>query len=152
MTKAILTGATGLIGKSLLDQLISCYLYKEIETWFRKLSGSVDQTFTEMVLAFNVVNIAKLAERSGMNCFLVISSICILRPSMLLGNREEKGFGEDVGKVLSKLVNPLLFGSLKKYQAIHAETVAAAMIQCALSPNPESMYWSRMKFRRWATR
>ncbi|MFH1295983.1 MAG: NAD(P)H-binding protein [Bacteroidota bacterium] len=200
--KAILIGASGLVGKTLLDQLVSCNLYKEIETWVRRPSLSVDRTFTEMVLAFDelpdipkakadhiycclgttirkektkeafrmvdvthVVNFAKLAERSGIKNFLVISSIganpasrnfylrtkgemeekvkaCsipsiyILRPSMLLGNREERRFGEEVGKAFFKLVNPFLHGSLRKYRAVSAETVALAMIRCARESRP----------------
>ncbi len=53
--KAILTGASGLIGKALLDQLISSNLYQEILAWVRRPSGLIDHNFTEMVLAFDEI-------------------------------------------------------------------------------------------------
>lgn len=66
-----------------------------------------------------------------------ISQIYILRPSMLLGPRKEFRFGEEAGKFLMKLIDPLLFGKLRKYRAIHAETVASAMIKLAQKNNRE---------------
>lgn len=200
--KAILTGATGLIGKSLLNQLVAGKVYKVLETWVRTPSWAIDQKFTEMVLCFDdisdipsaeadhlfcclgttmkkaktrqafrtidrdyVAGLAKLAERSGIHTFLVISSIganprsatfylrtkgemeelvkgCsipsvyILRPSMLLGDRQERRFGEAAGQVVFKLIWPLLIGPLMKYRAIHADTVARAMIRCARESKP----------------
>ncbi len=112
-----------------------------------------------------VLSLAKLAERSGIHTFLVISSvganpasgnfylrtkgemeeavkrcpipsIYILRPSMLLGKRTEHRFGENLGKIISKIISPFLFGSLRKYRAIQAETLACAMIACAKSSQP----------------
>ncbi|MFH1161186.1 MAG: NAD(P)H-binding protein [bacterium] len=112
-----------------------------------------------------VVSLAKLAERSGIHTFLVISSvganpvsgnfylrtkgemeeavkqcsipsIYILRPSMLLGKRPEQRFGESIGKIISKIFSPFLFSGLRKYRAIQAETVARAMIACAESSQP----------------
>ena len=50
-----------------------------------------------------------------------------VRPSMLLGDREESRLGEKIGKVLSNLLSPLLFGSLRKYHGIEAADVAKAM-------------------------
>lgn len=52
----------------------------------------------------------------------------IVRPSLLVGDRKEYRFGERVGIFLSKFVNPLMVGSLKKYRSIRAEKVAKAMI------------------------
>jgi len=200
--KSIIAGATGLIGKALLNLLIHSDSHEQIEIWVRKPSAAIDHRFTESVLAFEelpdipevaanhlyctlgttirkaktkenfyrvdvtyVVSLAKLAERSGITCFLVISSIganpaslnfylrtkgemeeavtsCsipsiyILRPSMLLGKRDEKRSGENVGKILSKIAHPFMFGSLRKYRAIHAESVARAMIRCARESKP----------------
>lgn len=200
--KSIIAGATGLIGKALLNQLIHADSHEQIEIWVRKPSTAIDHRFTESVLAFDelpdipaivadhlyctlgttirkaktrenfymvdvtyVVSLARLAERSGMNCFIVISSIganpvsrnfylrtkgemeeavksCsipsiyILRPSMLLGKRDENRFGEDVGKILANIAHPFMFGSLRKYRAIHAESVARAMIRCARESKP----------------
>lgn len=60
-----------------------------------------------------------------------IPSITILRPSMLLGHREEKRTGEKIFQGISKALAPLLFGSLKKYRPIHAKKVAATMLKAA---------------------
>lgn len=66
-----------------------------------------------------------------------IPHIYILRPSMLLGPRKEFRFGEEAGKILMKFIDPLLFGKLKKYRAIHAKTVASAMITLAQKNHQE---------------
>lgn len=50
-----------------------------------------------------------------------------VRPSMLLGNREESRLGEKIGTVLSNILSPLLFGSLRKYHGVEASDVAKAM-------------------------
>jgi len=54
-----------------------------------------------------------------------------VRPSMLLGDREESRLGEKIGKVFSNLLSPLLFGSLRKYHGIEASDVAKAMQRLA---------------------
>ncbi|HQH41930.1 MAG TPA: NAD(P)H-binding protein [Bacteroidales bacterium] len=107
-----------------------------------------------------VTRIAEIAEKAGVKKFLVISSIgadaesknyylrvkgekenflihttipqvVILRPSLLLGRREEFRFGEEVGKQIYSLLKFLLIGPLRKYRGIHAKTVARAMVRLA---------------------
>lgn len=56
----------------------------------------------------------------------------ILRPSLLLAQREESRPGEWLSQKLAPLLNPLLGGSLAIYRAVPAETVAAAMLTLAL--------------------
>ena len=58
-------------------------------------------------------------------------SLHIMRPSMLLGNREEFRAGEYFGIVMYKLLSWLFVGSLKKYKAIHVNTVAKGMFKAA---------------------
>jgi uncharacterized protein YbjT (DUF2867 family) len=60
-----------------------------------------------------------------------IKNTYILRPSIIGGNRAERRIGEKVGIVVMKLIQPLLIGSLRKYRAIKAETIATAMIELA---------------------
>jgi uncharacterized protein YbjT (DUF2867 family) len=60
-----------------------------------------------------------------------IKNTYILRPSIIGGNRGERRIGEKVGIVVMKLIQPLLIGSLRKYSAIKAETIATAMIELA---------------------
>jgi uncharacterized protein YbjT (DUF2867 family) len=59
-------------------------------------------------------------------------SFLVFRPSMLLGPRQQFRAGELVGKFLMKTFFFIFLGTLKKYRAIHAQTVAKAMVKCAL--------------------
>ena len=56
-----------------------------------------------------------------------IKNTYILRPSLINGKREESRFGEGIGSIIMKIVNPFLFGGWKKYRAIEAETIANAL-------------------------
>jgi hypothetical protein len=47
---------------------------------------------------------------------------------MLMGERKEKRPGEIAGKVVMKVIKPVLSGKLLKYRAIHGRDVARAMI------------------------
>ncbi|HEX8332397.1 MAG TPA: NAD(P)H-binding protein [Segetibacter sp.] len=55
-------------------------------------------------------------------------SIHVFQPSFLLGKRSEFRFGEMLGKGVMRALSLGLYGSLKKYRAIDATTVAKAMI------------------------
>ena len=55
----------------------------------------------------------------------------ILRPSLLLGKREEFRFGEKIGLILTPLLKPFFIGSLKKYVPVEAESVAHFMVKVA---------------------
>lgn len=103
---------------------------------------------------------AKLCRKNGIDTFLVISAIAsnakskifynktkgemeqavldknitntyILRPSLIIGKRAVKRFGEFFGIIMSKFLNPFLRGKLKKYRSIEAEKIAQAMINLA---------------------
>ncbi len=62
-----------------------------------------------------------------------IPNTYILRPSLILGPRNEKRLGESLGAVVMKISHVLLTGSLKKYRAIEADCIANAMIKLAKS-------------------
>ncbi|MBE0663372.1 MAG: NAD-dependent epimerase/dehydratase family protein [Bacteroidales bacterium] len=105
-----------------------------------------------------VLNIAKWARQSGVERVCLISSIganpksssfylktkgkieqeltalgfshlCILRPSLLLGKREEYRWAEAISAKVFPLFSFLMVGMLKKYRAVKADKVAAAMFQ-----------------------
>ncbi len=57
----------------------------------------------------------------------------IIRPSMLLGERNEKRSAESFGQVLMKPLKLLMIGKLRKYKPIPAADVACAMIAIANS-------------------
>ena len=117
------------------------------------------------------VDIAHIAEKNAIDSYIVVSSIGasidsknfylhmkaemettlkrynfkrlkIVRPSFLLGNREEFRLMEWVGKSISLLISPLMVGKLKKYRPIHAKKVAAAMIRLADDDSGQIIYES----------
>lgn len=104
-----------------------------------------------------VIDFAKKAKEAGVKQFAVVSSIganaksknfylntkgkveeqlksigferlVIVQPSLLLGKRNEKRFGEDVGKALYSVFKFIFNGPLRKYRGIQAYDVAKAMI------------------------
>jgi uncharacterized protein YbjT (DUF2867 family) len=121
----------------------------------RKQAGS-DEAFRRVdhdyVLAF-----AKLARRHGCQRLIVVSSLganprspalyprtkgqmeqallaqawtrlAIVRPAMLLGNRQPPRRSEQFFQALYPLLRPLLIGKLRRWRAIEASQVAHAMI------------------------
>jgi uncharacterized protein YbjT (DUF2867 family) len=67
---------------------------------------------------------------------LNLSSLTILRPSLLLGERAEFRVGE---RLISLVFRPLAFlfsGPLLKYRPVHARAVASVMLQAAKNPQP----------------
>jgi uncharacterized protein YbjT (DUF2867 family) len=107
-----------------------------------------------------VVDVAKVMRKQGAEQFVVISAMganssskvfynrikgdmeealkglgypClrIIRPSLLLGQREEFRLGEKIGILMSPLWKLLLVGSLKKYRPVEADTVARFMVKVA---------------------
>jgi uncharacterized protein YbjT (DUF2867 family) len=106
------------------------------------------------------VKIAQIAAKNGIKCMVNVSSVgadesgnfylrtkaamergvreaigpksYFLRPSLLVGERKELRFGEKIGIYAAAAINPLLWGSLRKYRSISAEHVANAMLRTAL--------------------
>jgi uncharacterized protein YbjT (DUF2867 family) len=60
-----------------------------------------------------------------------IPAITIVKPSLLLGERNENRMGEKVATVFSKALSFMWKGTLKNYKPIEAEKVAAAMQSAA---------------------
>lgn len=199
--KALLIGATGLIGSSCLNALLEDDAFTEVEAWVRKPLGLIHRKLRIVLVDFPdisripstdashvfcclgttiknagsqdafqrvdyeyVVELAKLAQRSGAAKFLVISSlganinasnfylrtkgkmeeeviksgvpaVIILQPSMLLGKRNEFRMGELIGKALMHVFNFMLVGNMKKFRAIKASDVAKVMVKLAKEDN-----------------
>lgn len=76
---------------------------------------------------------------------LGLQRLSIIRPSLLVGEREEFRLGEKAGEKVLKLVKPILVGPLKRSRAIEASQVAKAMIVIALNGNkqPVTIYQSQ---------
>ncbi|WP_159885136.1 NAD(P)H-binding protein [Paenibacillus puerhi] len=62
---------------------------------------------------------------------LALPRLVILRPSLLLGDRQEKRPGERAAAALYKPLGALMVGPLARFRAIHARTVAQAMLRSA---------------------
>ncbi|MBT8394997.1 MAG: nucleoside-diphosphate sugar epimerase, partial [Bacteroidia bacterium] len=60
-----------------------------------------------------------------------IKNIYIFQPSLISGIRTEKRTEEIIAKIVMKVVNPLLVGSLKKYRSIHPKTIVKTMLWLA---------------------
>ncbi|NRT12816.1 NAD(P)H-binding protein [Flavobacterium sp. 14A] len=71
-------------------------------------------------------SIEEFLKQSGFN------SVAVLRPSILLGNRDEFRFGEKIGGFVMKAFSFLLIGNLKNYKPIESTTVAKALEVIAL--------------------
>lgn len=197
MKTAIVIGATGLIGKLLVNKLLADNRYKsvkvfarrsteishpkleehlvnfdEIEKWKSDISG--DELFSAMgttirkaksiAVQYKVdvtyqYEFAKAASENGVKSYFLVSSsgskatskifylrikgeldekvqqlpfgkIRIFRPSLLLGARPEKRFGEKAAERILKIVVPI-FQFLKNQRPIEGEKVASAMISSA---------------------
>ncbi|WP_029919769.1 NAD-dependent epimerase/dehydratase family protein [Nevskia soli] len=63
------------------------------------------------------------------------ATVHILRPSLLLGARQEARLAEDIAQKVSPLLSPLFIGRLSQYRPVQAEQVADAMLTLALRPS-----------------
>lgn len=63
-----------------------------------------------------------------------LEAVHILRPSIIDGNRNEHRAGERFFLKFTKLMHPLMLGSLKHFKAIEASTIARALVHCIHQP------------------
>jgi uncharacterized protein YbjT (DUF2867 family) len=196
--KALIVGATGLIGGFCLHALLDDPTYSEVTALVRKPLLKTHRKLKTVITTFNnlendlsntkaddvycclgttikkagsqetfklvdntlVVTVAELMKKQGAEQFLVISAMgankdskvfynqtkgemevalqeleypClrIIRPSLLLGSREEFRLGEKIAVMLTPLLRPILLGALKKYRPVEAEKVAGFMVKLA---------------------
>ena len=61
-------------------------------------------------------------------CKEMIPSVYIMRPSLILGDRNERRFAEKLAQSVMPAISWALSGSAAKYKAIKAEEVAQAMV------------------------
>ncbi|MFT5701467.1 MAG: hypothetical protein ACI8ZB_004362 [Desulforhopalus sp.] len=198
MRKALIVGASGLVGGHCLQALLDDDNYSEVTALVRKPLLKTDRKLRVVITHFDnlehdlsniqahdvycclgttikkagsqeafkridytlVVTVAELMQRQGAEQFLVISAmgadtsskvfynrtkgemevaiqglgypcIRIIRPSLLLGNRDEFRLGEKAGAILTPVLKPFMIGSLKKYRPVRAELVAQYMLKVA---------------------
>lgn len=53
----------------------------------------------------------------------------IYRPGLLIGERTRSRIAEGIGQHMSKLIDPILMGQLRKYRSIQAQKLARAMVK-----------------------
>ena len=73
---------------------------------------------------------------------LNFDKIGIMRPSFLLGERQEERVGEKFGIIIFKLLTPILVGPFRKMRPIQSEIVARAMIKLANENIDQSVFES----------
>lgn len=65
---------------------------------------------------------------------LGFSQLVIIKPSLLMGQRNTFRFAESVSAPIMRLINPMLLGSLKKYRGIEGAVVAECMEKQLTNP------------------
>ena len=64
---------------------------------------------------------------------LPFRAVWLLRPSLLLGDRQERRVGEKVASAVAVPLAPLMVGRLRRYRPVAGRDVAAAMVRLALN-------------------
>lgn len=67
---------------------------------------------------------------------LGLPRLVILRPSLLIGDREDESFGDRATALVFRLIDPLLIGPLARMKAIQCKGVAQAMVMMAHESGP----------------
>jgi uncharacterized protein YbjT (DUF2867 family) len=62
---------------------------------------------------------------------LPVAAVVALRPSLLLGERDDHRPGEALAQKLLPRLHPVMVGPLRRYRAVHGRTVARAMVRLA---------------------
>ena len=70
------------------------------------------------------------------------SNTVFVRPSFLLGKREELRVGERIGIGLFLLINPFLIGGLSKYKGIQVSLLSKAVIEACFKSTPQVLYYN----------
>jgi uncharacterized protein YbjT (DUF2867 family) len=60
-----------------------------------------------------------------------LKAIWVLRPALLLGDRDETRVGEQIAEIVLRPLSPLLLGPLRRFRPVAARAVAMAMVTLA---------------------
>lgn len=67
-------------------------------------------------------------------CRMGFDSVALVRPSLLLAERDERRWGEEAAARVLPALGGLMRGKLERYRAVSTEVVAAAMLGAAFEP------------------
>jgi uncharacterized protein YbjT (DUF2867 family) len=73
---------------------------------------------------------------------MAFRTIAVARPSILFGERNERRYGEEVGKFMMKVFGVFLTGKYLKYRGIEGKTVAKAMVKILKDRTGKEIYES----------
>lgn len=68
---------------------------------------------------------------------LPFHAVHVMRPSLLLGDRQEKRPGEAIGAVAARAASGLMLFGLRKWRPVDARLVARAMVAAMFGPDPQ---------------
>jgi len=150
---ALLFGATGLIGKHCLSYLLASDNYaKVVKAGSKRAFVKVDYTYGVIIANFalrNKVNqlifISSIgADRNSLFFYMKVKGqlehdLCklkfwathVIRPSVLLGKRNEQRLAESISGQVGALLGKIVGNKMGKYRPIEAEKVARAMVELA---------------------
>lgn len=81
---------------------------------------------------------------------LEFERLTLLRPSLLLGKRQEFRLGERLGMVAGAVLTPLMSGPLRRYRPVEADRVAAVLVdRAASSTGPAVDVWESERISRF---
>lgn len=76
--------------------------------------------------------------------------LTLMRPSLLLGERQEFRLGERASELFGRVFWPLLIGPLRRYRPVEAAQVARLMVhQAASKTGPAIDIWESERINRW---
>lgn len=195
---ALIAGATGLVGRALLDVLLSDDHYDSVSVLVRRTLDMDHNKLSQHVVDFDKLDhsegliaaddvfcclgttlqkagsreafyrvdftyplaLANVALQSGASQFILVSAlgasktapsvyyrvkgeieetigqlefktVIVIRPSLLLGERDEQRIGESIAKAVLRCFGFALVGPLRQYQPVAATTVATSMAAIA---------------------
>ncbi|MEO3944911.1 NAD-dependent epimerase/dehydratase family protein [Gorillibacterium sp. CAU 1737] len=197
---AVVAGATGMMGKQLMHQLLNDPVYQNVIALVRRSTGISHPKLIERQVSFDRLEneidahvlkdadvyctlgttmqqagskeafckvdheyplaLAKLAKQHGSASYVIVTAmwaseksrmfytrvkghlerdllalglprLVILRPSLLLGEREDESIGDRATNMIFRIIDPFLIGKLARMKAIPCKDVAQAMILLA---------------------
>jgi len=218
--KAVIIGATGVVGKELVKLLLQSKKYEQVNIIVRNKLSIVHPRLVQHRITMNdihelpghifeqaqvfcalgttikkaktkekfrevdfdyVLEFAKLAKSYGLESFTLVSAmgankksmffysrvkgeieeallalqlpkLYVVRPSLILGERQEKRFGEQLAAAWSKRFSFLFNGIFKKYAPVQAKHIAESMYKLAVLANQPYLLIQSDQIEHWAKR